>query len=711
MTTSHAVTPNPNRLIHEQSLYLRQHAYNPVDWYPWGEEALEQARQQNKPILLSIGYSACHWCHVLAHESFEDPDTAAIMNKYFINIKVDREERPDLDALYMSALVAMRGQGGWPLNVFLFPDDGTPFYGGTYFPPEEKAARYGIPGFKQILLAVAQAYRERGEELRNAGQQVIDVLQRRGAEPLGGTYRIPLAEKVLDKAFANLERDYDAQHGGFGKSPKFPQPMVLEFLLRYTVRSGNEQARTMLQHTLDQMARGGMYDQLGGGFHRYSVDQRWLVPHFEKMLYDNALLARLYVEACQVTSNPFYRRVAEETLDYIVREMRHPDGGFYSTQDADSEGKEGTFFLWTATELYQLLGENAAWFTELFGVTEAGNFEGKNILHMTHPLADVASTIGMPTDQFAEMVDQQRKKLWEAREQRVKPARDEKVLTAWNGMALRAFATASAAFNRADYLEVAQQNADFLWQTLRRADGRVMRSWSDPKDLPSDKGPAAWIPGYLEDYALFADGLLALYQVDGNARWLHAARTLVDGMHALFWDDDLQGFYDTAADHEQLIIRPRDVDDNATPSGNSVAVAVLLHLAALTSQEDYQTHAQNLLDKMLPSIQQIPYGYGQWLCATDFALGPVREVVLAGDPSAEDMQALMEVVHRPYWPHLVIGYIFPDEQQAGATPDLPLFADRGMLNGKATAYVCEGSACKMPVTDAEALRQQLVGKA
>jgi uncharacterized protein YyaL (SSP411 family) len=691
-----------NRLINETSPYLLQHAHNPVDWYPWGEEALTKARTEDKPILISVGYSACHWCHVMEDESFADPDTAALMNELFVNIKVDREERPDLDSIYMTAVQAMTGQGGWPLNVFLLPD-GTPFYGGTYFPPDEKAARYRMPSFKQLLLSIAEAYRTRRDELVQAGQELIGHIQQLNEASNIGEFRFPPRAEVLDNAFQGLARNFDQRNGGFGGAPKFPQPMTLEFLLRYHVRTGNAEALHMLEHTLRKMALGGIYDQIGGGFHRYSVDDHWLVPHFEKMLYDNALLARMYVEIYQVTGDSFYARIADETLVYLAREMLHPAGGFYSTQDADSEPRpgarkeEGAFFVWTTDEVREALGENAALFCTAFDVSRQGNFEGRTILHMPRPLAEIARVTGAPPDRLEEAINRGRATLFAAREHRPNPHRDEKVLTVWNGMALRALAAAAMAFGEDKYLALAQRNADFLLNNLRRSDGRLLRSWKDGK---------AALLGYLEDYALLADGLLALYSADGNPRWLRETIALADAMLTLFWDDNLGGFYDTASDHETLVTRPRDVGDNATPAGNSVAVEVFLRLAALTGDETYRTRAEQVLNSLTAMMVRMPAGFGRLLCAADFAEARVKEAALVGDPAAADMRTLLDVVQRPYRPYVVLAQLQPGDTLA---PSLtPLLQERTMIEGKATAYVCEGFACKLPVTDAAALQSQLV---
>ncbi len=546
-----------NRLIYETSPYLRQHAHNPVDWYPWGEEALRRAREEDKPILLSIGYSACHWCHVMERESFENEQIAALMNQHFVNIKVDREERPDLDALYMGAVQAMTQHGGWPLTVFLTPD-GVPFYGGTYFPPEP---RHGMPGFPQVLLAVADAYRNRRGDVVAQAARVRKFLEQANRS-LPGRQDL-LQETLLSQATTAALRQLDPRYGGFGGAPKFPQPMTLEFLLRAWKRWSDPQPLHAVELTLEQMARGGIYDQLGGGFHRYSVDARWLVPHFEKMLYDNALLARLYLHAYQATGKVLYRRVAEETLDYVVREMTGPHGGFYSSQDADSEGVEGKFYLWTPEEVAAVLGErDARAFNALYDVTPQGNFEHRSILHLERPLDEVAAELGMAPAELEAVVAWARPKLYAAREQRVRPGRDEKVITAWNGLMLRAFAEAARVLERPDYRGLAVRNAKFVLGTLWQ-NGRLLRTFKDGQ---------ARIPAYLEDYALYSGGLLTLYEATFDPRWFRAARELADQMLALFWEPGDEAFYDTGHDQEQLVARPREVTDNAMPSGNSAAV-------------------------------------------------------------------------------------------------------------------------------------------
>jgi uncharacterized protein YyaL (SSP411 family) len=704
-----------------------KHAHNPVDWFPWGQEAFAKAKAEDKPIHLSVGYASCHWCFVLERESFEDEETAQIMNEHFVNIKVDREERPDIDNIYMTAVQAMTGGGGWPMTVFMTPD-GVPFYGGTYFPPED---RHGLPAFRRVLLGVADAYQNRRDELLRAGQELVQHIRTATAARLPES---ALRYATLDAAYSSLQSQFDPTDGGFGNAPKFPQPMTLEFLLRYAQRTGARPALEMFEKTLRAMAEGGMYDQLGGGFHRYSVDERWLVPHFEKMLYDNALLARVYVEAFQTTGDRFYRRIAEETLDYLVREMRHPDGGFYSTQDADSlppaggeHKEEGAFFIWTPAEVREILGSSDAMvFAALYDVSDRGNFEGQNILHVQRRPDDVARVMGIPVEKVEQIAARGKQKLFAARERRPRPDLDDKVLTAWNGMALRAFAYAARALGRDDYRAVAERNAEFLLRNLRRTDGPLLRAWRDKetrrpgdRETGEDRSPQSAVLGpqssalsprhsalgFLEDHALLADGLLALYEATFDARWLREARALADTMLARFWDDAIGGFYDTAADHEALVVRPRDTGDNATPSGNSVAADVLLRLAAIFDDQTYRARAETVLNGMVQFMERYPTGFGRYLAAAEFALATVKEIALVGEPAAEDTRALIDTIFRPFLPNKVVLLRRPGEDPPAV--DSPLLEDRVQIDGKATAYVCEHYACKLPATSVELLQVQL----
>lgn len=688
----------PNRLIDETSPYLLQHAHNPVDWYPWGDEALSKARTENKPIFLSIGYAACHWCHVMAHESFEDEATAQIMNERFVNIKVDREERPDLDSIYMSAVVGLTGSGGWPMSVFLTPD-GKPFYGGTYFP---SSPRYGMPSFRDVLNAVADAWQNRRDEIVKNSQGLIGYLQQ-AADFVEKVEGRALTTDTLDQALQTLERGFDRVNGGWGGAPKFPQPMTLEFLLRRYAHTGDARIRALIDHTLTAMARGGMYDQLGGGFHRYATDAHWLVPHFEKMLYDNSQLARVYLHAWQALNDPFYRRIAIEVLDYVLREMTHPAGGFYSTQDADSEGVEGKFFLWTVSDLRSILGDEAILFSEVYGVTPRGNFAeshlppGQNILSVVKPIEDVAKANGLTPGVLDVMLAEARQKLFAAREQRVKPGRDEKVLAAWNGLMLAAFAEAardaSLGERAAVYRAAAERNADFILSELRTADGRLRRTWKDGR---------ARLNAYLEDYAAVIEGLLELYQTTFDERWFSAARELA-GVMLQHFVDPAGGFFDTSDDHETLVTRPKDLQDNALPSGNALAATVLLKLHAFTGDDQYYKQAELMLSLLQGALAQAPTGFAQWLCALDFALTAPREIAIVGDLQSGEAQALLTVVRTGYQPNQVVAAAPPDRPSV-----IPLLTDRAMIDHRATAYVCRRLVCLKPVTSPDELQTQLI---
>ena len=678
-----------NRLAQETSPYLLQHKNNPVDWYPWGEEALEKARAEDKPILLSVGYSACHWCHVMERESFEDEATAEIMNKHFVNIKVDREERPDVDSIYMSAVQAMTRHGGWPMTVFMTPD-GAPFYGGTYFPPVPSR---GMPSFKQVLLSLADAYANRREEVLASAENVREFLKESSTASIP---RSEVSEGLLAHAANALAGQIDNRFGGFGGAPKFPQAMNLEVLLRHHKRTGDRAALSGVDLTLRQMANGGIYDQLGGGFARYSVDEYWLVPHFEKMLYDNALLARLYLEAYEATGDGFYRRIAEETLDYVMRDMRSPEGGFYSAEDADSEGVEGKFYVWTPEEIEATLEPEDAKLAERYwDVTERGNFEGKNILNVPRPPEAVAAEFGLSTEELWGRILLIRERLFTEREKRVRPGRDEKVLAAWNGLMLRAFALAAGATGREEYLRVAEENAAFLLEKLV-VDGRLRRSYKDGQ---------ARLNGYLEDYACVADGLVELYETTFETRWLREAASLADAILELFWEEAEGAFYDTAADHEELVTRPRDVYDNATPSGNSVAVDVLLKLSVLLEREDYRERAGAVLDNLSGGMVQVPGAFGRLLSALDFYLSTPYEVAIIGEREAPGTKTLLETVYSSYLPNKVVAGSSENDEEA--TQLVPLLENRPMRGGRPTAYVCVNYACQSPTTDPAELARQL----
>jgi len=649
----------PNHLAHETSPYLLQHKDNPVDWYPWGEPALTRARELDRPILLSIGYSACHWCHVMERESFEDEETARLMNELFVCIKLDREERPDLDSIYMEACQAMTGAGGWPLNAFITPEQ-VPIYIGTYFPPE---SRMGMPSWRDVLVAVAQAWDEKREEIRAGGAGIAARLQ--GGAALRASSE-PLQAGLLDAAVEGLRGQFDPANGGFGRAPKFPPASALEFLMR---RGEAE----MVAQTLRAMASGGMYDQIGGGFARYSVDPYWLVPHFEKMLYDNALLARAYLHGWQVTGDPLFRRVTEETLDWALREMRAPEGGFFSALDADSEGVEGKFYVWSVDELRAALGdepdaeEAIAW----FGATDRGNFEGANI-----PVRGP----GAP-----ERLDDWRRRLYDVRSQRVWPGLDDKRLTSWNALMISALAEAGAVLERPDYLEAATAAAEFVLGSLRDADGRLLRTWKDGQGR---------LNAYLEDHAFLLEALLTLYESSFEPRWFAEAVALADTTIERFGDEEHGGFFETSSDHERLLARRKDLEDHPIPSGNASAAYGLLRLGALTGEQRYEDRAIGVLRLLHELAAKHPQGFGHLLQALDFHLAPVKEVALVGD--SHDLE---RVVRGAFRPHLVV---------AGGAPDgVPLLADRPLVDGHAAAYVCERFTCQAPVTGAEELERLL----
>ena len=683
----------PNRLINETSPYLLQHANNPVDWYPWGEEALERARSEDKPILLSIGYSACHWCHVMERESFEDEIIAGMMNENFVSIKVDREERPDLDQVYMQAVQMLTGSGGWPMTVFLTPE-GKPFYGGTYFPPTD---RQGMPGFPRLLTSIAEAYKTNKGEVDRVTQQLTTQMTQSNQIPKGTSI---LTVDILHQAYSTLATNFDYQNGGFGNAPKFPQPMGPEFLLRYYHHGYNPRALELVEITLEKMAYGGIYDQIGGGFHRYSTDAYWLVPHFEKMLYDNALLARLYLHTHLITGKPLYRRIVEETLDYVLREMTDSSGGFYSAQDADSEGVEGKFFVWTPDEIRAVLGDaDSEVFSSYYGVTPNGNFEGENILNIRQDPEAFAEAHDLTQEQLDEIISRSSKALLDVREQRIHPMRDDKVLASWNGLMLRSFAEAAAALGRADYLEAAVKNAGFLVGTMK-SQGRLLRTYRDGQ---------AKLLGYLEDYSFVVDGLLALYEATFDIRWLDEAVTLADSMIELFWDEGIGGFYDTGSDHETLVVRPRDVFDNAQPCGGSVASDALLKLAVFTGNSDYNSKAAVPLRSLHQAMSQSPGGTGHWLNALDFYVSPPKEIAVIGPRNDPATQALLDTVFSRFLPNKVVMGTENPLSAGGieGTPDFPLLQDRIMVGGLPSAYVCENYTCQLPVTDPDALAEQL----
>ena len=674
--------PARNRLAGETSPYLRQHADNPVDWYPWGEEAFTRARDENKPILLSIGYSACHWCHVMAHESFEDPAIAGLMNEHFVNVKVDREERPDVDAVYMQAVQAMSGHGGWPMTMFLAPD-GRPFFGGTYYPNTD---RHGMPGFPRVLQAVDEAWRERRADLLEQATSLTSAIARSTTFGRGGGGTIDAS--VLDVAVATTRAQFDPQFGGFGRAPKFPQAMTLTFLLATLAGGTDAETLDTVTVSLDAMAAGGMYDQVGGGFHRYSVDAHWLVPHFEKMLYDQALLLRAYVHGWLVTGEPRYRRVAEEIVTYVLRDLRHRDGGFFSAEDADSEGVEGKFYCWSLDELRAVCGDDAEAVIATFGVTEGGNFEDPhtgyrgNILHLVHR-----------ADDRTPAVERALPRLLEARSTRVRPGLDDKVLLGWNALFLDSLAEAAFVFGRDDWMESARVNARFLVSAMRRPDGRLLRSWQDGR---------AHLLAYAEDHAALLEALLTLAEVD-DVTWLSEAQRVADDLVRWFADEEGGGFFTTGSDADALIVRPKDVEDNATPSENSLAAHGLLRLAALTGNEDARARSERWIATIAPVMGEHPTAFAYLLRALGRLVHDPTEIAVVGVTTDPGRAALVDELRTRLLPWSVRVVAEPGTNE-GLTP---LLADRGTVGGLATAYVCERFVCGLPVTDAAALAAQL----
>jgi uncharacterized protein YyaL (SSP411 family) len=673
-----------NRLKDATSPYLLQHADNPVDWYEWGEEALRRARDEDRPILLSVGYAACHWCHVMERESFEDEETARLMNEHFVSVKVDREERPDVDAIYMDAVQAMTGHGGWPMTVFLGPD-GRPFFAGTYFPPED---RHGIPSFRKVLTAVAQAWRNEREKLLEQGERVTAAISRRLAPSPE-----PLTEQTLRDAVTGLAASFDEEWGGFGAAPKFPQPMTIEFLLRRH-RRGDDEALAMATRTLDRMSAGGMHDQIGGGFHRYSTDREWRVPHFEKMLYDNALLARAYLHAYQVTGAARYREVCATTLDYVLNDLRHADGGLFSSQDADSEGVEGKFYAWTWPELVDVAGEEAA---RRFGGSPEGNWGGESgtepAVVLLDAWADIGDELAFHQDRAAtEGYLETRSRLVEARGGRPHPATDDKVIAAWNGLAIQALAEAGRALDEPRFVAAAERAAEFVLTRLARDDGRLLRAWRDGR---------AGGPGFADDYACMAAACLTLYETTFDLRWFTETRRLADELVRLFHDVDDGGFFQTGADADPLVTRPKDLFDNAVPSGSSVAAEVLLRLSLLTGEASYESTGVSALRAVHGLLTRTPSMFGHALGALDLYLGTSKEIAVVGTPDADDTRVLIETVWRRFEPSVVLAAAADGDEEAQRT--VPLLADRDAVDGTAAAYVCERFVCRRPVTQPDEL--------
>lgn len=682
----------PNRLIHEKSPYLLQHAWNPVDWYPWGEEAFEKARREDKPIFLSIGYSSCHWCHVMERESFADEEVAELLNEHFVSIKVDREERPDIDHIYLTVCQALTGQGGWPLTIIMTPEK-KPFFASTYFPRER---RFGRPGLLDILPEVAATWRTDRSGLLLVGERVCESVRRHFHNRPGD-----LSADVVDEAYRALEASFDAEYGGFGSAPKFPTPHVLVFLLRYWYATGNTRALAMARKTLECMRRGGIYDHVGFGFTRYSTDRKWLVPHFEKMLYDNALLAYAYLEAHQATGAPLYARVAREVFAYVEREMTAPEGAFYSAQDADSEGVEGKFYLWTPEEVRGVLGEEeGALFCEVYGIRPGGNFQGRSVPNLVDsPLETVAGVLGVTAGDLARRLEAGRARLLEARATRVPPHRDDKVLTAWNALMIAALAKGARVLGEEALAQRAVRALDFLWAHLRREDGRLLARYRE--------GEAA-CPAYLDDYAFLVWGLLELYETTFDARFLRQAYDLTGQMLHLFWDDESGGMFLYGKDAEQLIARPKVLYDGAMPSGNSVAALSLVRLARLGGNEDLHRKAEAQMRAFAGEVSRDPAAHCFFLTAVQFAWGPTSEIVVVGRLGATDTEIMLRRARSAYLP--LANLVFrPTGDEAAVIDSLVPFV-RNMEareGGKATAYVCQGYACQAPTTDPEEFAVQL----
>ncbi|MEP6731378.1 MAG: thioredoxin domain-containing protein [bacterium] len=672
-----------NHLASETSPYLLQHAHNPVDWHPWGEEALSASRRERKPILLSIGYAACHWCHVMERESFENEATAALMNEHFVCIKVDREERPDLDAIYMQATQAMTGHGGWPMTVFLTPQ-GEPFFAGTYYPPDD---RHGMPSFRRVLLGVADAWKNRQEGVVRTAAQMRE-LYASSSERARATG--VLDEDLLSRSAAAVKQRYEPRFGGFDSAPKFPPTMTLDFALRQWARTGDAELLQIVSNTFQRMARGGIYDQVGGGFSRYSVDAQWLVPHFEKMLYDNALLVRLGAHLWQATGDAEVRRVTEETIGWLAREMTSLDGGFYSSLDADSEGHEGRYYVWDSGELDTLLGEDAKLVKAYWSVTPDGNFEGRNILFVPRDPSVVAKDQGVTEHELRTAIERATRILYEARERRVRPARDEKILAGWNGLMLRAVAEAARVFDDAEVRALALRNGEFLFRELVR-DGRVLRSYKDS---------VAKIGGFLEDHAALGLGAIALYQLTFDRLWLDRARMLGDEILARFWDDEREAFFDTASDGEQLVTRPRDVTDNAIPSGTSLAIELLLILGDVFGEAALTSRATHMLETVAEPMARYPTAFGHALGAADMAVRGAIEVALAGEPLDARFAGLAAEIARRYVPSLVMA-----GGSRNSAHGLALLAGREA--DEPTAYLCRSYVCDVPTHDPAVLGAQL----
>ncbi|ABO51357.1 protein of unknown function DUF255 [Desulforamulus reducens MI-1] len=682
-----------NRLINEKSPYLLQHAHNPVDWYPWGNEAFDMAKRVDKPIFLSIGYSTCHWCHVMERESFESEEVAKILNEHFVSIKVDREERPDIDQIYMNVCQSLTGSGGWPLTIMMTPDQ-KPFFAGTYFP---KQAQYGRPGITEILENVASLWKNERQHLLEVGDKLVSHMQSEASTAPG-----QLPADILDKAYHIFAQNYDATYGGFGTAPKFPTPHNLMFLLRYWHKTGEAKALSMVEETLDAMHRGGIYDHIGFGFSRYSTDKKWLVPHFEKMLYDNALLALAFTETYQITGNPRFGRVAKEIFTYILRDMTSPEGGFYSAEDADSEGVEGKFYVWRPEEVISLLGQvDGELYCQYYDITSTGNFEGESIPNLIgqDPFKfsqDLEITLG----DLVEGLEACRKTLFEERAKRIHPYKDDKILTAWNGLMIAALARGAQVFQSKRYLEAASNAMGFIFDRLQRNDGRLLARYREYE---------AAYPAYLDDYAFVIWGLLELYQATFEPRHLQNAVYLTDDMIDLFYDDKQGGFYFYGKDSEQLISRPKDIYDGAIPSGNSVATVNLFKLARLTGNSRYEELANQQLQVFADELARYPAGYSFFMMGAYLQQEPPMEIVIAGTKEDPSLQQMINTLRQNFLPNASVLVRYDDEFANKWSPLLPLLKDKTPVNGKAAAYVCQNLACQAPLTEPEAL-QKMIGK-
>jgi uncharacterized protein len=693
----------PNRLSKETSPYLLQHAYNPVEWYPWGEEALQRAKNEDRPIFLSVGYSACHWCHVMAHESFEDNEIAKIMNDNFINIKVDREERPDLDDIYQRACQLATGTGGWPLSVFLTPDQ-KPFYVGTYF-PKDGSSHYNMPGFRNILLQLADAYKNKKSDILTASSEFTHALTQTAMDLVVRadiTEKASLERSILDEAAVGLLQMGDKIYGGFGHAPKFPNPSNLMFLLRYYDISGISRFRDFVILTADKMAQGGIHDHLGGGFARYATDQKWLVPHFEKMLYDNALLSQLYGELYQITKEEFYLRTMRRTLDYVIREMTHPQGGFYSAQDADSEGEEGKFYLWKKNEIESIIGDHevSEIFCEHFGVTQGGNFEGKNILNVRVSTTTLAKNHNKTSERIAEIINYASTKLLTAREDRVKPGRDEKILTSWNGLMISGFAKGYALSEDKNYLEAARNAVSFIESKLASDDGRLLRTFKDGQSK---------LNGYLEDYAFYASGLLDLFAADSREEYLSKSIKYTDFMLQHFWDEKEGNLFFTSDDHEQLISRTKNFYDLAIPSGNSTAASNLLKLYHYSQKKEYLDKAVSIMKAGSRSAAENPFGFGQMLNSIYlYVKKPIEVTVIRAHNgiSTSDNSNLAAWVNKQFLPNGIVATVRINEFQK--LQHYPFFKGREPQGSEDTAYVCKNFSCSLPIQSVDMLQRELI---